>query len=259
MNNRLLFLGTGASAGVPLIGCECPVCLSESPYNKRLRPSVLLKIDDKRFLIDAGPDFRTQALHYKINRLDGVLFTHSHHDHTAGIDELRLYYYLSKKPLPILLSQETAEDIQRRFYYIFNHDPVYINLVPKLDLHLLPDSQGQLIFEGIQVSYVTYEQGGMKVNGFRIGDLAYLSDIRTFPSTIFENLKGVKTLIISALRHESTALHFSIGEAVDFINRVGAERAWLTHMSHDLEHMETNSILPSYIQLAYDGLEIDFG
>ena len=259
MKGRLLFLGTGASAGVPVIGCECEVCRSDSSFNKRFRPSVLINIQDKQFLIDAGPDFRSQALLHKITSLDAVLFTHSHHDHTAGIDELRFFYYKSKKSLPVFLSEETAEDIRKRFYYIFKHEPVYANMVPKLDLTILPDSVGQFLFESIPISYVSYVQGGMKVTGFRFGEMAYLSDIHDYPLSIFEDLRGVKTIVISALRHESSLLHFSIKEAIEFIDKIGAEKAWLTHMSHDLDYVLTNELLPPHIRMAYDGLEIDFG
>jgi phosphoribosyl 1,2-cyclic phosphate phosphodiesterase len=259
MKGKVLFIGTGSSAGVPLIGCDCSVCSSGSSFNKRLRPSALVKLDDRQFLIDAGPDFRTQALYYQIKKLDGVLITHAHHDHTAGIDELGVYYYKSKKSLPMLLSRDTAEDIQKRYYYIFRHNPIYDNLVPKLSLNILPESEGEIVFEGIPISYMTYEQGGMKVNGFRFGDFAYLSDISVYDPSIFHSLKGVKVLVISALRHQVSPLHFSLGQAVNFINQVGAEQAWLTHMSHELEHSETNAALPPHIRLAYDGLEITFG
>lgn len=256
---KLLFLGTGASMGIPVIGCECAVCQSSSSLNRRFRPSVLIKThSNKQLIIDVGPDFRLQALKHKISRLDGALFTHAHHDHTAGIDDLRPIYYNRSSPLPLLLSKATAEDIQMRYHYLFGskQDSTF---VPRLQLQLLPDQvEGRVHFEGLTIDYVTYEQGGMAVNGFRFGDLAYLSDIRHFPETIFSRLNGVKALIISALRYTPSPLHFSIDEAVDFAERAGAESVWLTHISHELEHEKVNAYLSSHVKLAHDGLELDF-
>lgn len=258
MNARLLFLGTGASMGVPVIGCGCSVCHSDSPFNKRLRPSVLICIDQQQLVIDPGPDFRQQALRCQLTHLDGVLLTHAHHDHTAGIDELRPFTFNSQKPLPLLLSAETAEEIKSRYYYLFKSEHHAEKFIPKIDLQLLPTTEGEVEFEGQLINYVTYRQGKMLVNGFQFGNLVYLSDIHTFSPSIFTHLRGVKTLIISALRYTPSVLHFSVDEAVDFANQLGAEEVWLTHISHDLEHDKTNAYLPSHVRLAYDGLEIDF-
>lgn len=227
MKGKLIFLGTGGSVGVPMIGCCCEVCHSSDPLNQRLRPSVLLRIGGRQFLVDIGPDFRMQALKFGITTLDGLLLTHAHHDHTAGIDDLRPLYYRRKVPLPILLSNETAQDIQQRYYYLFESQP---EASDRFRLQILPDQMGSTIFEDLPIHYVTYTQGGMLVNGYRIGDLAYLSDIRDFSSTIFDHLRGVRYLIISALRYTSSPLHFSVDEAVDFARQLQAERVWLTHL-----------------------------
>ncbi len=259
MSNHLLFLGTGASMGVPVIGCQCAVCRSPLAFNHRLRPSVLLTINQKKLLIDAGPDFRQQALRHGIHVLDGLILTHAHHDHTAGIDDLRAIYYKREAPLPILLSSETSREIIKRFDYLFLPNPYLPEKGARMIMQELPDRQGKVIFEGIEISYITYEQGGMQVNGFRFGELAYLSDIRIFKESIFDSLKGVKKLIISALRFTSSPLHFSVDEAVDFAGRVGAEEVWLTHISHDLDHEKANAYLPGHVKLAYDGLTLYFG
>lgn len=256
MKGRLIFLGTGGSVGIPVIGCSCDVCRSSDPLNQRLRPSALLCIEQRQFLIDAGPDFRMQALRAGITKLDGLLLTHAHHDHTAGLDDLRPICYRRETPLPVLLSVETAQEMRIRYNYLFQSP--HENFVSRFDLHLLPDQVGEVVFENLSIQYVTYTQGGMLVNGYRIGDLAYLSDIRHFPSSIFENLKGVRYLIISALRYTPSPLHFSVDEAIDFAKQLQVERVWLTHISHDLEHHQTNAYLPAYMSLAYDGLEIDF-
>jgi phosphoribosyl 1,2-cyclic phosphate phosphodiesterase len=257
MTNTLIFLGTGASAGIPVIGCRCVVCRSPSLFNCRLRPSALIRIGKQQFLIDVGPDFRLQALRHGIVTLDGILLTHAHYDHVAGLDDLRPIYYQRQTQLPILLSAETAQDIQHRYSYLFSVDKERGH-IPRFRLQLLPDQVGQCLFEGISIGYMTYIQAHMPVNGYRFGELAYLSDIRHFTPDIFEHLKGVKKLVISALRHQPSSLHFSVDEAVNFARQVGVELAWLTHLSHDLDHIKTNDYLPSNIQLAYDGLEIEF-
>ena len=258
MKNKLIFLGSGGSVGVPVIGCQCEVCCSKDPHNKRLRPSVILFIKNRQFLIDCSPDFRLQALHYNISHLDGILLTHAHYDHTGGIDDLRPIYFKRKAPIPILLSNETAQDLQSRYYYFFKSTVEKEKFISQLHLQLLPDVEGSVVFEDLPVQYVSFTQGGMSVNGYRIGDLAYLSDIRYYSPTIFESLKGVKHLIISALRYTPSALHFTVDEAIDFGRELKAEKIWLTHASHELEYSQTNAYLPENFRLAYDGLEIEF-
>lgn len=257
MHGKLLFLGTGGSVGVPLIGCFCEVCCSSDPYNLRLRPSALISIGEKRFLIDVGPDFRAQALKFQITRLDGLLLTHAHQDHVGGIDDLRPVCFLRKSPLPILVSQETAQDIRMRYHYLFpSRDSAGSG---PFELHILPPKQmGEVVFEKMAIQYVTYLQGKMAVIGFRIGDFAYISDIRTFSPDIFTQLKGVKYLVISALKYIPSPLHFSVDEAIDFAAQIKAERTWLTHLSHELDYHHANAYLPPHIRMAYDGLEISF-
>lgn len=258
IKGRFLFLGTGGSMGIPVIGCECAICLSPSPYNQRLRPSALLKVMGKNILIDCGPDFRCQMLQHHIKHLDGLIFTHAHYDHTGGFDEIRIINARSKKPLPCLLSKATAEDLKMRFPYIFDTTAPMITITTRTDMQYLESTNGSMDFLGIPIQYMTYEQGGMLVNGFRFGNLAYISDIKHYPDTIFENLKGLETLVISCLRYEPSILHFNIDEAMAFAQKVGARQTLFTHIAHELDHELTNSKLPSNYQLAYDGLEIDF-
>ncbi len=254
MKGELLFLGTGGSVGVPVIGCKCHVCLSSSSYNKRWRPSVLIHLDNRNFLIDVGPDFRTQALHFNIQTLDGLLLTHAHHDHTAGLDDLRPINYRRDKPLPIFLSEATAEDLTSRFEYLIEKNETFNHF----NFQVFKQDRGCAVFENIPIQYMTYEQGGMKVNGYRIGALAYISDIRDFPETIYDDLYGIDTLIISALRLTPSKLHFTVDEAIDFADRLQVKQVWITHVSHELEYEQTNAYLPGYIRLAYDGLKIKF-
>jgi len=258
MKGTLLFIGTGNSLGVPIIGCECSVCRSESPKNKRLRPSAVLSVEDQVILIDAGPDFRTQALKYGITHLDGVLFTHAHHDHTAGLDDLRIYYLMTKEPLRCLLSEATAEDLQQRYDYIFRKKSEKHQLTTKIDLQVLPHDRGIVSFLGVEVRYVSYEQAKMQVNGYSVGNLAYISDIRHYPDSLIDDLQGTEILVLSALRDTPSPLHFSVQEAVDFAKKVGAKQTWLTHVAHELDHEKTNANLPPDVQLAHDGLTINF-
>lgn len=255
MKNKatFLFLGTSASAGVPVIGCDCSVCQKES----RLRPSGLLKIGDKRVLIDVGPDFREQALRAKINALDGLLLTHTHYDHIAGIDELRIYFLREKKKIPCLLSEESLKDLQKRYDYLFRkiEGPT---LSAQIETHVLLGDEGALDFLGLPIRYVSYFQGGTKVNGFRIGDFAYISDIRDYEESIFKQLKGVKNLVLSALKEAPSPLHLSLDEAVFFSEKVGATRTRITHISHAMDAEIVNQKLPLSVQLGYDGEEMEF-
>lgn len=243
--------------GIPVIGCPCAVCRSDSPCNQRLRPSGLLIIENKKFLIDCGPDFRLQALRYHIDHLDGVLITHSHHDHIAGIDELRVYFMHSRQALPCLLSSSTLLDLKSRYPYIFDVQNVKSKLTPRLEPHLLKQEFGEQAFQGIPIKYATYEQTGMKVNGFRIGNLAYFSDLKNYTEEVFTCLQGVETLIISALRFDSAYAHLSVDEAIAFSKKAGAHHTWITHIAHELEHEKANEYLPANVRMAYDGLEID--
>lgn len=257
---RFLFLGSGGSMGIPVVGCACAVCKSSMTQNKRLRPSAVIKIGSRTILIDSGPDFRIQALKYGITHIDGVILTHAHHDHTAGVDELRIFTLRSGKPLPCLLSLETLRELKIRFYYIFNErcGPDGVKLTTNLALHCMEEDIGRIVFEGMKVNYISYSQGGMQVNGFRFGNLAYVTDIKEYTPEIFASLKGVKTLILGALRHTPSHLHFTVDDAVSFAKKVGAEKTWLTHIAHELDHERTNAYLPESIHLSYDGLELHF-
>lgn len=258
MKGQLLFLGTGASMGTPVIGCSCTVCRSSNPRNRRFRSSVLCTINNQNILVDCGPDFKQQALLNHIVLLDGIIFTHAHSDHTAGIDELRVLCLRSGKPIPCLLSSETAKDLKERFSYIFEEKEPYAGLLPRFGMQIFKRNHGEVIFQGIRIGYFSYDQLGMRVNGLRFGDLAYVSDIKDYPESIFEKLIGIKTLVISALRFSPTKMHFNVDDAIEFAKKVGAEKTWLMHVSHDLDHDTGNAYLPDSIEIAYDGLQLEF-
>jgi phosphoribosyl 1,2-cyclic phosphate phosphodiesterase len=251
-----LFLGTGASLGVPLVGCKCETCTSQDKFNCRLRSSLLFNYNEKHILIDAGPDLRQQALTHKIYHLDGVILTHAHHDHTAGIDDLRIFYFRNKASIPCLLSQATAEDLKQRFYFMFQPQPHEVANAQRVALQPLEAEVGTIDFLGVPVRYFTYHQIGMPVLGIRVGNFAYVTDIKEYSEAIFEHLQGIDTLVVSAHRFTSSHMHFTVDEAIDFANRAKAKRTFLTHISHDLEHHKTNAYLPPNIRLAYDGLQI---
>lgn len=241
---------------MPVVGCHCHVCRSLSPLNKRLRPSGLLTLGDKRFLIDVGPDFREQAIRYGIEDITGLWITHTHYDHIGGLDEVRVFHVLHRRRLPCLCSQETFDEIHHRFHYLFRKRSG--EECSQMDFTLLPNDFGQLVFEGAKIDYLTYYQAGMKVTGFRVGSFAYISDIRKYEEKIIEALQGIDILVLSALRYTSSEVHFTINEAIDFSQKVGAKRVFFTHIAHEIEHEEVSAKLPSGVTLAHDGLEIEF-
>ena len=258
MKIKLLFLGTGASSGVPVIGCTCDVCRSKSPYNKRDRPSILLTINQKNILIDPGPDFRQQALKFGIKHLDAVIITHTHYDHIGGLDDLRVFYFIEKKPIHCLLSQDSYDEIKLRHFYHFIEPKTHNSKTVKFEYLVLQNARGDIDFHGLPIRYMTYYQGDMPVLGLRIGNLAYVTDIRLFDQTVFEDLKGVETLIVSGLRHSPSPMHFSLQESIDFSKKVGAKAVYINHIGHELEHEKTNAFLPEHVNLSYDGLELEF-
>jgi len=257
MQGRFLFLGTGGSSGIPMIGCKCDVCQSSSAFNHRLRSAGLIKIGDKNYLIDAGPDFRAQALKFHIDQLTAVMLTHAHADHIGGIDDLRPYYFLGKnKKLPCFLSQETFNEIKLRYHYMLTPIADGKSLSAQLDFEILPHDFGSFDLEGNSIEYFSYFQTTVKVTGFRIGNFAYVSDIREYTDQVFKSLKGIEILVLSALRHTPSKMHFSIEEAITFSRRTSAKTTYLTHIAHDLEYAATNALLPPEVRMSYDGLEI---
>ncbi len=258
MRAKFLFLGTGASSGVPVLGCKCSVCLSKDKKNKRLRSSALIQISKKIFLLDVSPDFREQGLKNKIYHIDGLLLTHAHYDHIGGLDDLRSFNFIEDKPIPCLLSRETFEELKKGYHYIFKPQTETDTLSTRLKFSILEKDFGDDFFETIKISYFSFLQKTTRVLGYRIGDLAYVSDIRTYNEDIFSHLKGLSILIVSALRDLPSPSHFSVEEAIDFAKKVGAKKTYFTHLSHEIDHKKVEQSLNKNIFLAYDGLKLEF-
>lgn len=243
------FLGTGTSTGVPQIGCNCHVCTSQNPKDKRLRCSVLIQINDTDILIDAGPDMRQQLLTHQISSLDGVLITHEHYDHIGGLDDIRP---LGKTT--IFCEHNVAKTIYRIMPYCFS-DYKYPG-VPKIELNEITEDDFYL--NGIKITPIRVMHAKLPILGYRIGDFAYLTDVKTIPEYSYEKLKGLKTLVINALRQEEHIAHLNISDAIEVSQKINAEATYFTHFSHDLGlHDQIDAQLPENIHLSYDNLSIN--
>lgn len=250
---KVTFLGTGTSQGIPIIGSQHPVCLSTNPKDKRLRVSVLLEWDDFTILIDCGPDFRQQLLRTNCTRIDAVLFTHEHSDHTAGIDDLRPFYFRQGN-LPIYAHQRVLDALKKRFDYIFRTENKYPGVLT-LDPHTIQNTP--FFVHNKKVTPIEVLHHKLPVFGFRIGDFAYITDAKTVPESEIEKLKNLDVLVVNALREEPHLSHFNLDEALAFINRIDPKKAYLTHISHHMGfHDEVQKKLPKSVFLAYDQLEI---
>lgn len=239
-----------------MIGCHCPTCSSLSPYNKRLRPAALVEVRGKRVLLDAGPDVREQLLRQKIDHIDGLLLTHSHYDHIGGLDELRVFFFKSEKELPCLLSKTTHQEIKERYPYLFGAGRSK-NYTARFDFMTV--EPGELAhFLGLDLGTLLFYQGGMEVTGYRLGKLAYVCDIHEYAPSLFDQLQGVDTLILSALRETASHVHLSLGEAIEFAQKVDAKKTYFTHIAHELEHEKASKDLPEGMHLGFDGLQIEF-
>ena len=256
MKGECLFLGTGGSMGIPVIGCHCEVCGSSSLLNRRLRPSALLSLQEKYYLIDVGPDFRMQALKYHIEKLDGLFLTHSHYDHIGGLDDLRIYYFRQKKAIPCLLSRETLEEIKIRYHYMMPPSIKDKAHTTEFNFKILEKDRGEVFFENLQVQYFSYIQKGMKVTGFRFGNMAYVVDILDYSKEIFIALEGVETLVIDGMAWQETLAHLGIPQIIEIAQKIGAKKTYLTHVAHEVEHEQANKNLPEGVEMAYDGLKI---
>lgn len=250
---KITFLGTGTSHGVPMIGCDCPVCRSEDQKNKRGRCSVLIETQAANILIDTPPELRLQVVRENVRAVDGILFTHAHADHIFGLDDVRRFNDLSGKTMPCYGSTETLRIIRQAFEYVFV--PTQIG-GGKPSLELIP-VDGRFKAAGVDVVPVPVLHGRMRVLGFRIGSFAYVTDCSAIPPSSMELLRSLDVLVVGAIRHEPHETHFSISEGLAVIQELRPTQAFMTHITHRLDHQKTNESLPPGVELAYDGLNVE--
>lgn len=251
---KITFLGTGTSQGVPVIGCDCEVCRSENKLDKRLRVSILIETEDKHMVIDSGPDFRYQMLRAKVTDLDAIIFTHEHKDHIAGLDDIRPFNYLRKKIIDVYATNRVQQALKREFSYIFS-DKIYPG-IPQINLHTI-DNEPFYVGNNkiIPIEVMHYK---LPVLGFRLGDFTYITDAKTIEDAEIEKIKGSKIVVLNALQKDSHISHFTLDEAVNMAQKIGAETTYLTHISHNMGlHAEVEKQLPANIRLAYDGLSFE--
>ena len=250
---KVTFLGTGTSQGVPVIGCDCPVCASLDFRDKRTRSAIHIELNGKSFVIDTGPDFRTQMLREKINQLDAVIFTHEHKDHTAGLDDIRPYNFSQKKDMPIFGTKKVLNQIKKEFSYIF--EEVKYPGVPSVIPHEITNVP--FIAEGVSIIPIQVLHYRLPVFGFRFNDFTYITDAKHIEEKELEKIKGSKILVLNALQKNHHVSHFTLEEAIQMVNIIQPEMAYFTHISHKLgNHQEIESSLPSHIRLAFDGLKL---
>lgn len=251
---KITFLGTGTSQGVPFIGCTCPICTSSDPRDNRLRSAVHIQIGGESWVIDTGPDFRYQMLRAGINRLNGILFTHSHKDHIAGMDDIRAFNYWQQEAIDVYSSAETLKSLQREFYYIFS-DHNYPG-IPQIETHVFDNKP--FLIRGIAVIPIRALHLEMEVYGFRIGDFTYLTDANFIAPEELDKIRGSKVFVLNALRRAPHISHFHLDQAIEIAREVNAGTTYLTHISHQLGlHEVLDQELPPDIRLAHDGLSLE--
>ena len=252
---KITFLGTGTSHGVPMIGCDCSTCRSDDPRDRRLRTSVLVETGQGSVvLIDAGPDLRAQALQHDIRRVDAILFTHGHADHILGLDEVRRFNALARRPMACFGDAETIGDIRQTFSYVFDPRTPAGGGIPQLETFSVV---GAFCIGSQHVQPVRILHGRRSILGFRLGGFAYLTDCSAIPTASWALLEGLDVLVLDAVRLRPHPTHFSLAEALDATRRIAPRQAYFTHICHDLPHAATCAELPAGIQLAYDGLVVE--
>lgn len=256
---ELIILGSGTSVGVPMIGCHCAVCESTNPLNHRTRSGVLIHAPEGNILIDTCPELRIQLLREKIDLVQGVIYTHSHADHIFGLDDLRIFGYHLEGPVQLFCEENVEKQIRTSFNYAFE-EPFPNNFpgaIPKLQFHRIGLEPFQ--FCRLTIRPIRLMHGQLPVLGFRIHDVAFCTDVSRIPDESWPLLEGLDVLVLDALREKPHATHFSVGQSLEVIAKVKPRRAYLTHISHSLDHEATNARLPNGVELAYDGLRIPYG
>lgn len=257
MTITLEFLGTGTSSGVPIIGCPCDICTSPDEHDRRLRASAMIRTQGKHILIDTSPDLRQQLLRNVPPRIDAILYTHMHSDHTAGVDDIRPFNFRQEARIPIWMPKNAVGDFQRRFGYTLEPILHRYGVVPNLELNVIDDAD-PLDIDGVEITPIPVMHGRLPILGFRIGSIAYLTDILSLPPESEPLLRGLDVLVTTALRMTENPGHMNLSQALEFIERIAPRRAYLSHIGHELgRESEIAPILPANVTLAYDGLVIE--
>ena len=250
---EITLLGTGTSTGVPVLACDCDICTSEDPRDKRLRTSAMITMAGRNYVIDSGPDFRTQLIREKVKDMDAILFTHAHRDHIAGLDDVRAFNYVLNKSIDIYASEEVEKSIRSEFPYIFRDDGYFGR--PRIEINSI--SNNPFVINGITVIPILVKHHNLDVFGYRIGDLCYITDASSIEEEEVEKLFGCKVLVLNALRKSRHISHFSTDEAFALIERVNPELAVITHMSHFIgKYEDLLRIFPEKVIPGYDGMKI---
>lgn len=251
---KITFLGTGTSQGIPIIACECEVCMSQDGKDKRLRTSILIEDGDSTFVIDTGPDFRQQMLRENIKKLDAVIYTHEHKDHIAGLDEVRAFNFINNMVMPVYATERVQEAIKREFAYIFA-DEKYPG-IPQVALHTITGAA--FTIDKTRFIPIDVFHHRLPVKAFRINDFTYITDANFISAEEKEKIKGSKLIVVNALRRQTHISHFTLQQAIDLMEELSPEKAYFTHISHQLgKHEAVSKELPGFIKLAYDGLKIE--
>lgn len=255
MGSKLIFLGTGTSQGVPMIGCDCEICSSSDPRDKRLRASAFVEYEGLKILIDAGPDFRYQMLREGIRHVDAILLTHNHKDHTGGLDDIRAFNYIEKKATQIYCEKYVEDSLRKEYSYAFAENK-YPG-APDWEIHLIDEKP--FTINGVEIIPIRGKHYKLPVLGYRFGKLAYCTDMNHIPEEEFVKLKGLDHFIINCVRRGRHISHFSLEGALEVAAKVGAKNTWLTHLSHQLpKYEELDAELPEGTGPAYDGLILEF-
>ena len=256
LSGQLLFLGTGTSVGVPVIGCPCPVCHSDDPRNQRTRCGLVLGLPGGHLLVDTPTDLRFQLLREQVGLVHAVLYTHEHADHIFGLDDVRLFPFFLGHALPVYCTTVVEARLRKSFDYAFDHDHKLLHHGSIPHLEVIPISEEPFELLGARVTPIPLEHGRFRVFGYRFGNIAYCTDTNAIPASSWPLLEGLDILILDALRPRPHPTHFSLEEAIEMARRIAARQTFFTHMSHELDHAATNATLPPGMQLAYDGLKL---
>ena len=257
MRATLTVLGSGTSMGVPTIGCDCAVCTSADPHDRRTRPSIMVQWNGHTVLIDTTPDFREQAIRERINRIDAILYTHGHADHILGLDDVRPLSFrrtTGGSKIPLFATENTAQVLRQVFRYIFEADYKYGGLAQVE----LKDVNGPVEIGGATFIPLTVNHGDYPIEAYRFGSAAYLTDFSSVPEETMQQLQGLDVLFLDALRHYPHPTHSTVEQSLQIVERLKPKRAFFTHISHDLPHEETNASLPHNVRLSHDGLKLEF-